>query len=118
MLKLKFITGFAIVIMISVYSSRSYAEEYSSGGKRDPFVPLVGVARAASLQGLDAIYSIDDVSLQGILVGTGGARGAIVNGEVIHEGERKGMFSLQKVSDNGVKVMIGDVVYEIRLYED
>lgn len=90
---------------------------YDSRGRRDPFVPLVGVEKPGSSSGVKGISSVEDINLQGIVSGTGGKKMAVINGEIMEEGDKIDRLSVLSVSDNAVKVKIDDTEYEIKLYE-
>lgn len=115
--KLKVFFIAAVLIAFFAFTDYLGAEIYSSFGKRDPFVPLVGGGTARAKEGLEDILTVEDVSLQGILVGEAGVKSVIINGEVIGQGEQRGIFSIENISDNTVKVKIGEDVYDINLYE-
>jgi hypothetical protein len=92
--------------------------QYESLGRRDPFVPLVGVtSRRESVRGLEGILSIEDVSLQGILVGPDGSRSVIINGEVVEEGKKIGTLMVESIKDNEVTVRIDEDTHTLKLYE-
>jgi hypothetical protein len=94
------------------------AFEYNAHGKRDPFVPLVGVAREGSAGGAWGVFSIDDVVLQGITLGPGGERCVIINGEIMKEGDKIGLLSVQSIGNNEVILRIEDKTFEKKLYEE
>ena len=90
---------------------------YDSEGKRDPFVPLVGVVGASSASDIGGITSLDGVSLQGIIVDPAGNRSVILNGEIMKEGDIFGDLTIVTISNNEVKVKIGQQIHDLRLYE-
>ena len=90
---------------------------YDSEGNRDPFVPLIGVAGASSASGVGGVTSLDGVSLQGIIVGPAGNRSVILNGEIMKEGDIFGDLTIVTISNNEVKVKIGQQLHDLRLYE-
>ncbi len=111
-----------VVISSAFVLGRSYAEpgafEYEAHGRRDPFVPLVGVAVArGGPRGLGDILSIEDVSLQGILVGPDGAKMVIINGEMVKEGDKIGVVVVESIGNNVVRIKIDEEVHEMQLYE-
>ena len=91
---------------------------YSSFGKRDPFVPLIGVSRVSTGNTLSDILTVEDVDLQGIVSAPGGGYSAIINGEVLSEGEGGGIFVVEKVMTDRISVRIGGDLFRIELYED
>jgi len=100
--------------------STSVAEEayiYDNRGKRDPFVPLVGV-KVNIADSLEDVMNIDDVYLQGVAIDSKGARVAILNGEMIKEGDTSGRVALKKIAENSVTLSIDNDEYTINMYEE
>ena len=90
---------------------------YNSFGRRDPFVPLVGDVGGASAGGAEGVFSIDDVVLQGIVLGRGGKYSVIINGDIVAEGDKLGNLKVEKITDNTVTFLIGEEKFELKLYE-
>jgi len=107
----------AAVFVMGLSASGTAVETYDSMARRDPFVPLIGVSSDGVKQGLESILSVEDVSLQGILIGAGGKKSVIINGEVVDQGYKAGIFSVEHISDNDVTIKIGDDIYEVKLYD-
>ena len=104
----------AIVIAIVVaWAPRLFSEsyQYSSHGKRDPFIPIVGVDRPAVVD-LDDAVSIDDIRLEGIATGARGEPVAIVNGKVYREGAKAGEVELVKIGKKSITIMLGGKSHE------
>jgi hypothetical protein len=93
--------------------SRAADFRYDSRGKRDPFVPLIGMDRPAVTK-LEDIASIDDIRLEGIASG-GGKTVAILNGEALKEGDRAGDVELKKIGKKQVTILIGGKPYDVYL---
>jgi hypothetical protein len=93
------------------------SETYNSYGRRDPFVPLVGVTDIVRRGGIEGISSIDAVDLQGIVVSEDGRKGVIMNGEVISEGEVIGLLKVEYVGSNTVVIKIDNDKHELKLYK-
>jgi hypothetical protein len=108
----------AIVFTALIHGSVLADQAYSSGGRRDPFVPLLGISGVAARSGLQGIASIRDVDLQGIVVSDDGKKSVIINGEVISEGEAVGYISIEKVGANTVVIKIENEEHELELYKD
>ena len=108
-----------IFCLIAVSHGTACAQfQYDPHGRRDPFVPLVGVgSRAGGSGDLASVLSVDDISLQGILESGDGVRCAIMNGEIVLEGQSLGNVTIESVRRNSVMVRIGDETYEVKLYE-
>jgi hypothetical protein len=95
-------------------SSPADAFQYESKGKRDPFVPLVGMDRPAVAR-LEDVSSADDLKLVGLAVGSGGRKVAVLNGEAMKEGDRVGEVELKRVNKKSATIAIGGRSYEIFL---
>jgi hypothetical protein len=80
-------------------------------------VPLVGVTKSTSVSGARGILTIEDVSLQGIVMGADGKKGVIINGEIIREGERVDRLFIESIGNNIVTIKIEDDTFKIKLYE-
>jgi hypothetical protein len=98
------------------FSALSDSFRYDPHGRRDPFIPLVGVVKPAFAK-LDEVTSIGDIKLEGIAVRSGGIRIAILNGEVAKEGDVFGAVKIDKVTDRMVTLSLGGKSYEINLSE-
>ena len=97
----------------------SFASEYDSSGQRDPFVPLIGVSKKVGIRsGGGTIISIDDVVLQGIVINPDGTRSAIINGEVIPEGDTFEQVLIGSIGTNSVVVELNGQKHELKLYEE
>lgn len=106
---------FVLLFLINI----SYCTEkfvYDSHGKRDPFVPLIGTVSEMSLS-LEDVVSIDDIKLQGIAIDESG-KVAILNGQVIAEGQTVGKVTLRKIEDEKVSLFIDGMQYEVQLYKE
>lgn len=99
------------------YSPSVAAYEYNSISRRDPFVPLVGVSKGGSKGSVAGILTIDDVSLQGILVNPGGERGVVINGEIMLEGQTIERVTIISIGNNAVKLSINGEEFDVKLYE-
>ncbi|GEM_PF-1225135 len=107
----------AVLACMSCLCTTGVSYAYSSAGRRDPFVPLVGVSSERSGEGVWGILTIDDVVFQGVTVEPDGARSVIINGEVLREGDEVGRLTVESIGDNVVKIKIGDERFEKKLYE-
>lgn len=92
------------------------AFEYSSKGKRDPFVPLVGQEKP-KIAGLSDTVSIEDIRIEGIALGAGGKNIAILNGQVVKDNDKFGVISIKKISQKSVELSIEDKDYILKLQE-
>ena len=92
--------------------------EYYSKGKRDPFVPLItGTVIKYSL-GLQAIETIEDIILEGIILDPHGESIAVLNGEIVKEGDRAYNIEIVKIYYNAVTIKLNEKVHTINLVEE
>ena len=107
--------SFAIIAFIaSPGGSENF--KYESHGKRDPFIPLVGV-EAPATSSLEDITSIGDIKLEGIASRPGGKLLAILNGEMVKEGDKFGEIQIKKVTKKNITISISGKNYAIDLVE-
>lgn len=113
--RLLFLSLAAITVFVSPAPGESY--EYDSHGKRDPFVPLIGIDRPA-ISRLEDVTSIADIKFEGIGSMPGGKIAAILNGEIAKEGDRFGDIEIRKITKKTVTIMMGGKNYNIDLAEE
>jgi len=111
----------AAVVLLSAWlsSGAAVSEEpfkYQSKGRRDPFVPLVG-QHMASRARLQDISSANELVLEGIASGAGGKKVAIINGEVLKEGDTVGNLEIKKVAERTVILSVSGKDYTLTLEE-
>ena len=108
---------FTITLLIcsAVLAEDSFT--YDSRGKRDPFVPLIGV----TLQPVDAlsdIVSIEDVKFQGVALDSSGRKIALMNGEMIGQGQTIGRVTVRKIGDKRVTLLLDEEEYILNLDQE
>lgn len=91
--------------------------KYESRGRRDPFVPLVGMGKPAAAR-LEDVTSISDICLEGIAIESKGKMTAIMNGAVLKEGDKVGEVEVRKISKNTVSLSIGGKQYDLKLSKE
>lgn len=109
---------FVICVLYIVIYPMAHAQEaylYEGHGRRDPFVPLVGVTKGAVVS-LEDIVSIEDVNLQGIARDSTGRKAAIINGEMIKEGQTIGHLTIIKILKNEVILTIDEDEFKVNIY--
>ncbi len=112
-----FLLGIAFLLTVASFL---YAQDidkfiYDSHGKRDPFIPLVGLPHIRTA--VSEIMSIDDVDFQGIARDARGRRIVIINGEMLTKGSELGALKVLKITDNEAIVLIREKKYTLNLYE-
>lgn len=75
--------------------------EYNAKGKRDPFVPLVS-GEGGYMSDAEGISGIKDVRLEGIVWDEKRGSIAVINGEIVKEGQEIGSVRLLKIQKDGV----------------
>lgn len=88
---------------------------YDSGGKRDPFLPLVTGEKRPAKMGIELVETVEDVRLEGIIVDSGGLSMAVINDTLMKEGETQYAVALKKVEKNAVLLTIHDTEYKVYL---
>ena len=104
---------------LSMIGSIAHGDDskYESRGRRDPFVPLVGIDVPKTSK-LEEITSINDIKLEGIASRQGGKMVAILNGEIVKEGDKFGEIEIDKITKKTVAIKLGGKDYEIELSEE
>lgn len=90
---------------------------YDAKGRRDPFVPLLGVDRV-KVSGLEDVISAEDVKLEGIAVGPGGKKTVVMNGKILKEGDKIGVVEVVKIGDKAVTLIISGTRHDINLSKE
>jgi hypothetical protein len=90
---------------------------YDGHGKRDPFVPLVGIDKP-TVSKLEDVTSIADIRLEGIAGRPGGKMAAILNGEIVKEGDRFGDITIKKITTKMVTIIMSGKSYDKALIEE
>ncbi|MBN1872218.1 MAG: hypothetical protein JW800_06575 [Candidatus Omnitrophica bacterium] len=91
--------------------------EYKAYANRDPFIPLITGEVRLSL-GLEYVESIEDIRLEGIIYDPNAESLAILNGEMMKEGDALFNVGLVKIFADGVKIKIYDETYMVSLSEE
>ncbi len=93
---------------LSIFSIVTASETYDVGSKRDPFVPLVTGVREVT-QGLYGVETVDDLTLEGVVIDPANGSVAIVNGEIVREGEVRDNLKVIKIQSDGVLFEINEI---------
>lgn len=111
---IKFINSIFLWIFLANFSilhSIAYAEDsaqvvYDAKGRRDPFVPLGRRPGSAPLTGLEGVESIDDLTIEGVVVDPKKGSYVIVNGEILAAGQTKHGVKASEIRSDGVQFEI------------
>ncbi len=112
------VTFLAIALWFSVPAITENVYQYESMGRRDPFIPLVGVTLSSKGDGLAGILGVGDISVEGVMVDrTTGEKNVIINGEILKKGDKIGRLAILEIGYNSVRISIESDEYELELYE-
>lgn len=93
--------GAYLVFLIAI---AAFAEEkftYDAKGKRDPFVPLVSEG-GVYISDAYGISGIKDIRLEGIVWDEAKGSIAIINGEIVREGQKIGAAEILRIEKDTV----------------
>lgn len=110
----------SFTVIVLLFSGSSFAEEifeYDSKGKRDPFVPLISES-GAYVSDAYGVSSVKDIRLEGIVWDESNGSIAIVNGEIVSEGQKIGIAEVVKIEKDAVLFEIDNQEVRIELSED
>lgn len=112
---------FTAVIIFMTFDCFVSAQDnfvYNDHGKRDPFVPLLGIKKATiGKSGIEGISSVGDVKFQGVARDSKGNKIAMLNGEMIQVGQTVSQVTLIKIEDDVITFTIDGETYSLSLYE-
>ena len=117
---------FIIFLLVAFLVSPFFAQElsagqyqYSSKDRRDPFIPLVARGEAqSSVEGLMTVESIEDIKLEGIIYDPSGRSIAVLNGELVKEGQRIHNVEILKIYDKAIRLKLFGTAHTIRLIQE
>jgi len=107
----------AAIVLATVISTHGQSFKYEAKGKRDPFLPLVGQERQKA-SSLADIISIEDAVLEGIAIGAAGQKMAMINGEMVKEGDKAGEVLIKHITKSSVTLSIGGKDFNLKLPEE
>ncbi len=114
---MKAIKGIALIAAMTGFLYAQETFEYDAKGKRDPFVPLVS-GQGVYVSDAYGITNIKDIRLEGIVWdGTKGSI-AIVNGEIIREGQEIGSVKVIKIERDAVLFDVDGETVKVELRID
>ena len=103
------------VVISSVFFSLAFAQEfrYDSHGKRDPFI-----SQATGLAAGGRQIGHSDLRLEGVILDQKGASYAIVNSEIVKQGDLFEGYLLKKIESNRVMFEKEGETFEVVLHQD
>ena len=108
-----------ICFEFQVYGAEAEGSLYSAKGKRDPFVQLVGTGAKASAGGLLSVESVEEISIEGIVVDTDPKQSiVVVNGSVLKEGDEVGSVKVLKIRPDGASFSVNGIEAFKPLYQE
>ncbi len=108
---------FLILAGSGLSGSRSYGDTvltYDAADMRDPFVPLIAGQKRLSV-GLEAVETIDDVKFEGLIFDPSGTSIAVINGELVREGDKINNVEIVKIAGDTIIMKIYERIYTIAL---
>jgi len=88
---------------------------YDSKGRRDPFLSLV--SPEGYLINVEPFSDASEVNLEGIIYDPSGKSFAIINTQVVKNGDKIGLFEVLKIEENKVILLKDAERFEIELKE-
>ncbi|HAZ09900.1 MAG: hypothetical protein A2047_00825 [Omnitrophica bacterium GWA2_41_15] len=118
MLKCKVVM--AVLIICVIVGSEVFAEEmftYNAKGKRDPFIPLISESGGYASDAYEA-SAAEDIRLEGIVWDEVKGSIAIINGEIVKEGDVMGSIKILKINKDSVIFDVGGENVKIDLNKE
>lgn len=118
--KKKFFLSLIIIFIIFNFPSLLKAQEklkYEPKGNRDPFIALVG-SGGEYLGASGKIKSLADIKLEGIIWDPKGGHLAVINGEVVKEGDDLDGVKIDKIYSKKITILIEDEEFTLNLVEE
>ena len=108
-----------ICIMFGI-GSEVFAEQefkYNPKGKRDPFIPLISESGGYASDAYEA-SAAEDIRLEGIVWDEVKGSIAIINGEIVKEGDVMGSIKILKINKDSVIFDVGGENVKIDLNKE
>ena len=108
---------FLAIFIALIITGSTLAEDnfvYSAKDRRDPFIPLVSKDGAY----VSDAYGIKDIRLEGIVWDQVKGSVAIINGEIVREGEEVGPLKVLKIEETAVIFDLNGEKVRIELIPD
>ena len=98
-------------------ASAEEAFKYNAKGKRDPFVPLIAESGGYASDAYEA-SAVEDIRLEGIVWDDVKGSIAIINGEIVKEGDAMGSIKVLKINKDSVVFDVGGESIKIDLNKE
>jgi len=107
------------LLLLTNSMQQLFGEEYKydSKGRRDPFIPLVTGNIRTSL-GLQSVETAEDINLEGIIFDPNGKSIAVLNGEIVKEGDKLYNIEIVKIYSSSIVLKIYDKPHKINLIKE
>ncbi|MBI3314966.1 MAG: hypothetical protein HYZ86_03375 [Candidatus Omnitrophica bacterium] len=110
----KFIVLLYVCIVPAVFASADGgAFVYDDHGRRDPFMPQVSAAGAVITY--EADLTAGDMVLEGIVADAQGNNVAVINGKIVKQGDRIGLYAVAAVRPDDVELVKDDQRFTVKL---
>ncbi|MFH1853857.1 MAG: general secretion pathway protein GspB [Candidatus Omnitrophota bacterium] len=109
-----------MIPVVLLITGLALAEEdyiYDAKGKRDPFVPLVS-GGGVYISDAYGIGGIKDIRLEGIVWDEARGSIAIINGEIVKEGQKIGAVEILRIEKDAVVFIIDGEEIRLELTND
>ena len=98
-MKISFVISIILLLTGALFAESGF--KYDAAGKRDPFVPLVS-KDGAYISDAYGVKGVRDIRLEGILWDEVKGSVAIINGEIVKEGQKIGSLKVLKIDKDAV----------------
>ena len=108
------------LLLLLLLGQVTFAQEadfvYDGHDKRDPFWPLVSPGGA--IVNYENDLTISDMVLEGIIAGSGDNNLAMINGLVVQQGDKVGLFMIEKIEKDQVVLRKGEETAILKLKKE
>ena len=115
-----FTKRFLLVVMLA-WTTFAFAEDgafkYDSKNRRDPFIPLISESGGYASDAHEA-SAVEDIRLEGIVWDDVKGSIAIINGEIVKEGDAMGSIKVLKINKDSVVFDVGGESIKIDLNKE
>jgi len=108
------------IVLAEIGCGLAFAEDackYNAKGRRDPFIPLISEAGGYASDAYEA-SAVEDIRLEGIVWDDEKGSIAIINGEIVREGDAMGSVKVLKINEDNVIFDVGGENIKIDLNKE